>query len=135
MPAPSPTLSPNSGLKATLYTSALSRPTSGKQTEIPIADGLFVDNTYSPFRHLEGASGILSAVKAIMMIERKALLPNAGFEEFNKGIREREKLRVASCKLCSSLCIDMEAKTITGATNGYSVLRCVPSTRLRDQLW
>jgi hypothetical protein len=48
------------------------------------------------YSHLEGASGMLSMIKAVMMIERKALLPNALFEKFNQGIGERERLKVKS---------------------------------------
>lgn len=33
-------------------------------------------------------------VKAILMIQRGCVLPNADFEEFNKNIDGREKLKV-----------------------------------------
>lgn len=39
-------------------------------------------------------------VKAIMMIQRGRILPNAGFEEFNQNIAGREKLKVRD--YCSS---------------------------------
>jgi hypothetical protein len=48
---------------------------------------------------------MLATIKAVMMIERKAMLPNALFGEFNKGITEREKLRV---KLFFSLFTDLK---------------------------
>lgn len=50
-------------------------------------------------RHLEGASGLLAVVKAVMMIERKCLLPNALFEKMNPKIEGREKLRVSLQRL------------------------------------
>lgn len=46
------------------------------------------------YSHLEGASGILGVIKAIMMIQRGYILPNSGFEEFNHNIEGREKLKV-----------------------------------------
>lgn len=85
--------------------------------------------------HLEAASGILSMIKAVMMIERRALLPNAWFEEFTKGISEREKLRVRFCRLQIILFVDLGAKTTTGAANSHSTLHKVPTARLRDQFW
>lgn len=45
-------------------------------------------------RHLEGASGVLAIVKAIMMLQRGEILPNAGFEKFNEQIEGKEKLKV-----------------------------------------
>jgi acyl transferase domain-containing protein len=50
---------------------------------------------------LEGASGILGVVKAIMMIQRGCILPNAGFEEFNRNIEGREKLKVCAHPLAT----------------------------------
>jgi acyl transferase domain-containing protein len=46
------------------------------------------------YRHLEGASGILAVIKAIMMIQHGCILPNPGFEELNRNIEGREKLKV-----------------------------------------
>lgn len=46
-------------------------------------------------RHLEGASGILSMVKAIMMLKNDMILPTAGFEKINPRIIDKEKIRVA----------------------------------------
>lgn len=46
--------------------------------------------------HLEGASGILGMIKAIMMLQHGCVLPNADFERFNESIEGRERLRVSS---------------------------------------
>jgi acyl transferase domain-containing protein len=46
-------------------------------------------------RHLEGASGILGMVKAILMLENDIILPTAGFEKINPRIVDKEKIRVA----------------------------------------
>lgn len=48
-------------------------------------------------RHLEGASGLLSLIKATMMLERGVMLPNANFEKLNPAILEAsgaDRLRV-----------------------------------------
>lgn len=45
-------------------------------------------------RHLEGASGILATIKAMMMVENGQILPNCGFKEFNPAIEEKDKLCV-----------------------------------------
>jgi acyl transferase domain-containing protein len=45
-------------------------------------------------RHLEGTSGILGIIKAILMIQQGRILPTAHFEKFNKNIEGREKLKV-----------------------------------------
>ncbi|KAK8023590.1 Highly reducing polyketide synthase ACRTS2 [Apiospora rasikravindrae] len=44
--------------------------------------------------HLEGASGLVSVVKAIMMLEQECLLPNANFEKFNPSIVDDGRLKV-----------------------------------------
>lgn len=51
------------------------------------------------YRHLEGASGILALVKAIMMVENGIVLPTAGFEKINPRIEGSEKIRVAETPL------------------------------------
>lgn len=53
---------------------------------------------------------MLATVKAVMMLERKALLPNAGFEKFNKGIKERKRLQVRFRTLHYSFFVDLELK-------------------------
>ncbi|KAF2167650.1 hypothetical protein M409DRAFT_65790 [Zasmidium cellare ATCC 36951] len=60
----------------------------------PPSQPVFIGSLKSNFGHLEGASGVLSVVKAVMLIERQFLLPNAWFEELHPKIREYEKLRV-----------------------------------------
>lgn len=45
-------------------------------------------------RHLEGASGMLGIVKAILMVKSGIILPTAGFEKMNPKIKGQEKMRV-----------------------------------------
>lgn len=47
------------------------------------------------YRHLEGASGILGIVKAVLMVKHGVILPTAGFEKLNSNIEGKERLRVA----------------------------------------
>jgi acyl transferase domain-containing protein len=44
---------------------------------------------------LEGASGILGIIKAILMVKHGVILPTAGFEKINSKIEGKEKLSVA----------------------------------------
>lgn len=44
--------------------------------------------------HTEAASGILGVIKAVMMIQRGCVLPNANFEKLNDKIEGKEKLKV-----------------------------------------
>ncbi|KAI6785287.1 Lovastatin nonaketide synthase-like protein [Emericellopsis cladophorae] len=60
---------------------------------------LYIGSLKSNFGHLEGASGILGMIKAIMMLQNGHVLPNAGFERFNRSIKGSERLRVAPTKL------------------------------------
>lgn len=45
-------------------------------------------------RHIENASGLLSLIKCIMMLENDILLPSVNFTEFNPGIEGSERLKV-----------------------------------------
>lgn len=47
-------------------------------------------------RHLEGASGVLAMVKAIMMVKKGIILPTAGFERINPKIGGSDRIRVAT---------------------------------------
>ncbi|KAH0160739.1 putative polyketide synthase, partial [Aureobasidium melanogenum] len=47
---------------------------------------LFVGSVKSNVGHLEGASGIVSVIKAAMMLEKGMILPNANFETANPNI-------------------------------------------------
>lgn len=51
------------------------------------------------YRHLEGASGVLAMVKAIMQVRNGIVLPTAGFESINPKITGREKIRIAETPL------------------------------------
>lgn len=60
-----------------------------------IKNPIYIGSIKSNFGHLEGASGILALVKAVMMVERGTILPTAGFEKINHRIVGGEKIRVA----------------------------------------
>lgn len=49
-------------------------------------DPLFIGSVKSNVGHLEGASGVVSVIKAAMMLERDLILPNADFQKPNKNI-------------------------------------------------
>ncbi|KAK8123107.1 hypothetical protein PG984_011777 [Apiospora sp. TS-2023a] len=55
---------------------------------------LHIGSLKSNFGHLEGSSGVLSTIKAVMMLEHGMLLPNANFETLNPKIEHADKLRV-----------------------------------------
>ncbi|KAI0543419.1 putative polyketide synthase [Xylaria curta] len=55
---------------------------------------IYIGSIKSNFGHLEGASGILGLVKAILMVENGIVLPTAGFEKINPLIEGKEKIRV-----------------------------------------
>ncbi|KAG8405408.1 Type I Iterative PKS [Metarhizium acridum] len=58
-------------------------------------DPVYIGSLKSNFGHLEGASGILAIIKAVLMIQHGHILPNAHFEKFNVNIEGAGKLRVA----------------------------------------
>ena len=49
-------------------------------------DPIFIGSVKSNFGHLEGVSGIVSIIKAAMMLENRVILPNANFETPNPKI-------------------------------------------------
>ncbi|KAL5333394.1 putative polyketide synthase [Aspergillus crustosus] len=64
---------------------------SGRPAERPLRIGSVKTNV----GHLEGASGLAGAVKAILMLENRILLPNRNFEKLNPKIPLQEwKLKV-----------------------------------------
>lgn len=54
--------------------------------QVDSTDPLFIGSVKSNFGHLEGVSGILSLIKATMMLEKGVILPNANFENANPEI-------------------------------------------------
>ncbi|KAH8797946.1 putative polyketide synthase [Xylogone sp. PMI_703] len=60
---------------------------------------LYIGSLKSNFGHLEGASGILAMVKAILMVQHGKVLPNALFEEMNANIEGRDAMKVAPVPL------------------------------------
>ncbi|KAK5625754.1 hypothetical protein RRF57_001470 [Xylaria bambusicola] len=55
---------------------------------------IYIGSVKSNFGHLEGASGILGIIKAILMIENGIVLPMAGFDKINPMIKDKEKIRI-----------------------------------------
>ncbi|KAI0402885.1 putative polyketide synthase [Xylaria palmicola] len=55
---------------------------------------IYIGSVKSNFGHLEGASGILGMVKAILMLENGVVLPTAGFDRINPMIEGKEKIRI-----------------------------------------
>lgn len=55
--------------------------------------------SHTSHRHLEGASGVLAMVKAIMMLKKGTVLPTAGFEKINPKIEGHEKIKIAEMPL------------------------------------
>ena len=49
-------------------------------------DPVYIGSSKSNFGHLEGVSGIVSIVKAAMMLEHRLILPSANFEKANPKI-------------------------------------------------
>ena len=47
---------------------------------------LYIGSVKSNVGHLEGASGVISVIKAAMMLEKELLLPNANYEKTNDEI-------------------------------------------------
>ncbi|KAF2162370.1 hypothetical protein M409DRAFT_58464 [Zasmidium cellare ATCC 36951] len=47
---------------------------------------LFLGSVKSNFGHLENASGLLSVIKCVLMLQNRKLLPNANFQSLNSGI-------------------------------------------------
>lgn len=80
-----------------LYTLARSSQISGEilvtnQTEL--FGEVVVDR--NEFRHTENASGFISLIKCIMMLENDIMLPCVNFTKFNPSIEGSERLKVQS---------------------------------------
>nr|UPN67571.1 hypothetical protein [Pestalotiopsis sp.] len=58
------------------------------------ANPIYIGSIKSNFGHLEGASGVLAMVKAILMVKNGVVLPTAGFEHMNPKIEGRDVIRV-----------------------------------------
>ncbi|KAK8109398.1 hypothetical protein PG999_007535 [Apiospora kogelbergensis] len=62
--------------------------------EASSSNPIYIGSAKSNFGHLEGASGMVSVIKSIMMLEQECMLPNANFEEFNPDIVNDGRLEV-----------------------------------------
>ena len=63
----------------------------------PAEEPLMIDSDKPNVGHMEGASGIGAAVKAVLMLEQEVILPNRNFEKPNPRIPlEERKLKVAT---------------------------------------
>ncbi|GKT65670.1 polyketide synthase [Colletotrichum tofieldiae] len=79
-------------IEAGAFTAVLAR---NRTAENPI----YLGSVKSNFGHLEGASGVLAMVKAIMMLKKGIVLPTAGFETINPKIQGSEKIKIAETPL------------------------------------
>ncbi|KAI9750407.1 MAG: Type I Iterative PKS, partial [Chaenotheca gracillima] len=87
---------------------------------------VFIGSAKSNFGHLEGVSGIVSVIKATLMLEKRILLPNADFQAHNPLIPSLGKtLKVLSHPL------EWKSKSLRrvsvnnlgfGGTNGHVIL-------------
>ncbi|KAK4098855.1 putative polyketide synthase [Parathielavia hyrcaniae] len=55
---------------------------------------IYIGSVKSNFGHLEGASGMLGMIKAVLMVKNGVVLPTAGFETVNPKIPDKEKVVV-----------------------------------------
>ncbi|KAG5990122.1 Type I Iterative PKS [Claviceps spartinae] len=60
---------------------------------------IYLGSVKSNFGHLEGASGVLGMIKAILMLEHDIILPTAGFEKMNSKILGQDKLAIPMCPI------------------------------------
>lgn len=67
---------------------------------------LFIGSIKSNVGHLEGASGIVSVIKAAMMLEKGMILPNANFEKANPNIPlDQYNMKVSNAKLILAIMV------------------------------
>jgi len=67
---------------------------------------LFIGSVKSNVGHLEGASGIVSVIKAAMMLEKGMILPNANFEKANPNIPlDQYNMKVSNAKLILAIMV------------------------------
>ncbi|KAG6281496.1 Type I Iterative PKS [Claviceps purpurea] len=60
---------------------------------------IYLGSVKSNFGHLEGASGVLGMIKAILMLEHDIILPTAGFNKMNPKILGQDKLVIPMCPI------------------------------------
>lgn len=67
-------------------------------------DPLYVGSIKTNIGHLEAASGVLSVIKATMMLERGFILPNCDWQKFPESIPVDLGLKVSrSPAFCSAV--------------------------------
>ncbi|KAL9587952.1 MAG: hypothetical protein Q9203_003236, partial [Teloschistes exilis] len=85
--------------------------------------------TGTPIGHLEGASGLMSIVKCIMMLERGVLVPNADFREMNPEIEGHDRLKVLTKSVPWPSGMVQRACISFGGSNAAILLEEEPKTR------
>lgn len=66
---------------------------------------LYIGSVKSNIGHCEGASGVISVIKAAMMLEKGFILPNINFENANPNIAlEKWNMKVRVHSIVLSLC-------------------------------
>ncbi|KAJ6151550.1 hypothetical protein N7470_007147 [Penicillium chermesinum] len=60
---------------------------------------LYIGSLKSNFGHLEGASGLVGMIKAVLMLQHGKVLPTAGFEKINPKIASLEKIVVPTAPM------------------------------------
>lgn len=98
-------------------------------------DPLFIGSVKSNVGHLEGASGVVSVIKAAMMLEKDLILPNADFRTPNKKIPfEQWNMKVGEPHFPSRESDSRADRFIAGDT-AHSPLAEGEEIRERVQLW
>ncbi|KAK8080385.1 polyketide synthase [Apiospora hydei] len=60
---------------------------------------IYIGSVKSNLGHLEGASGMIGMIKAILQVKNGIVLPTAGFESINPKIQDKEKIVVPQVQI------------------------------------
>ncbi|KAK8051824.1 polyketide synthase [Apiospora rasikravindrae] len=63
------------------------------------SDPIYIGSIKSNMGHLEGASGMIGMVKAILQVKHGIVLPTAGFDSINPKIQDKEKIVVPQVQI------------------------------------
>ena len=69
-------------------------------------DQIYIGSAKSNFGHLEGVSGLVSLIKAALMLENKVILPNANFQNANPKISSMGMRLRVGCWLPEAGCLN-----------------------------